>query len=195
MALPEFQEPGQYIRYFGPSVSDPQNDPKRKTRYILLLERMAPLKYPYRFSSLTDGEKSSEVIFDELDPSKNHIYQAFLGIKPGARIFVWHPYDTKILKWDETIEDIEEDYTANLTYKETPYEKPEYEIWIKRDDYPALVAQNITYPAKTINPEIIWIAAKFNFQEIDEKNNPELFDKLEKRKIPSKPVTFGGSIE
>lgn len=190
--MPKFREPGDYLRYFGPSITRPQQDPTKKFRYIQLLERMAPLKYPYTFPSVAAGAKSDDITFDELQPDNIHIYEAYLGVKPGARIFVWHPYDEKVLKWDEKIEDIDEDYTANITHEESPYEAPEYSIWIKRDGYPLLKAMNITWPRKSIKPEIIWLAAKFKFEEI---TDGELLDMLKKRKIPSTPISFGGEID
>lgn len=190
--MPEFRAPGDYLRHFGPSVARPQRDPDKRTRYIQLQERMAPLKYPYTFSSVATGAKSDDVVFDELQPDNIHIYEAYLGVKPGARIFTWHPYDEKILKWDEAIEDIEEDHTANITHEESPYEAPEYSIWIKRDGYPSLKAMNIAWPGKSIRPEIIWLAAVFKFEEITDK---ELLDMLKKRKIPSTPISFGGKID
>jgi len=189
--IPEFREPGDFLRHFGPSVEHPQRDPEKKFRYILLQERMAPLKYPYTFASVASGEKSDDITFDELQPDSIHIYEAYLGVKPGARIFIWHPYDEKILKWDTKIEDIAEDYTANITHEESPHEAPVFSIWIKRDAYPLLSAMNITWPGKSIKPEIIWLTAMFNFMEI---TNGELLDKLEKRKIPSTPISFGGAI-
>jgi len=190
--MPRFRAPGDYLRHFGSSVAHPQEDPEKRFRYIQLQERMAPLKYPYTFASVASGAKSADVTFDELQPDNIHIYETYLGVKPGARIFLWHPYDKKILKWDEKIEDIEEDDTANITHEESPYEAPEYSIWIKRDGYPLLNAMNITWPGKAITPEIIWLAAMFKFEEI---TDPVLLDMLKKRKIPSLPMSFGGAID
>jgi len=189
--LPEFREPGDFLRHFGPSVARPQADPEKKFRYIQLQERMAPLKYPYTFVSVAPGSKGDDITFAELQPDNVHIYEAYLGVKPGVRIFIWHPYDSKILKWDEKIEEIAEDYTANITHEESPHEAPEYSIWIKRDSYPLLQPMNITWPGKSIKPEIIWLAAMFNFKEVTDE---ELLDMLMKRKIPSTPISFGGAI-
>jgi len=104
--MPEFRNPGDYLRFFGPSVERPQADPEKKFRFIQLQERMAPLKYPYTFKSVAPGSKGDNITFTELQPDSVHIYEAYLGVKPGIRIFVWHPYDSKILKWDEKIEKI-----------------------------------------------------------------------------------------
>lgn len=148
-----------------------------------------PLKYPYSFPSLASGSKSDDVTFDELDPDEDHVYQAFLGINPGIRVQVWHPFDIRILKWDERIEDIDEDATANLVHDESPYDDPEFSIWISHTRYPALRVENIT--PRSFIPRVRWVAAKFTFEAVID---PDLLDKLKRKKIPSEPVMFGGEF-
>ena len=194
--MPKFEEPGYYIRYYGARIDKPAEEPEKKFRYIHLLEREGPLKYPYTFASVAVGSKTDAFTFKELDPSTEHIYQAYLGVVPGVQVYVWHRYDEKILKWDEKIEDINEDDVANITQDESPYDAPSFEIWIapgKR--YPALVCKNVTdrlyQGGASIKPKIIWIVSKFTFEHVID---PELLDKLVKQKIPSEPITFGGRI-
>jgi len=91
-----------------------------------------------------------------------------------------------LLKWDEAIEDIKEDETANIPYKESPYEQPRYCIWIWRDKYPSLVVKNITN--RPVRPQIIWIAAKFSFEEVVD---PDVLDKLRRGLIRSYPIAIG----
>jgi len=172
----KFLEPHYYIRFFDRVA--------KKTRFFLLLEREAPLKYPYKFQELEPGETlKEEIIFEELNPSDHHIYQAFLGIRHGCIVYVWHPYQEKILKFDESpIEKINEDLIG-LEYRDSPYEDPIFHIWIFRDEYPGLVVKNILN--RKIEPEIVWYCAKFTFEEVTE---PVLLDKLQRHIIRSEPI-------
>ena len=87
------------------------------------------------------------------------------------------------MKWDEVIEDIEEDETANLEYNDSPYEDPKFYIFITRDRYPGLVVKNITN--RTIYPQVIWYAAKYDYEEV---KDVELLDKLRRGIVRSYPA-------
>lgn len=189
MDLTKFQQPGRYERYFGANIARPQTDSEKRTRFIRLLDRQFPLKYPFSFPSLAANAKSDDQSFDELNPDEDHIYQAFLGVTPGVRLLVFHPLDVRQLRWDERVTDIDEDATAHLTSRESPYNDPDFSIWISNERFPALRVQNISHEA--IVPRILWIAAKFTFEDV---TDPDLLDKLNRKKIPSEPVTFGGEF-
>lgn len=195
--VPEFAEPGSYIRYFGVNILDPIDDTKM-FRYVRLLEREAPLRYPFEFSSLAVDAVGSSVTFSDLEPGRRHLYQAFLGIAPGVRIRVFLPLETRILRFDQNIAQISDDQTGVLTHGLSPYEQPQYEMWIPPNkQFPALVPQNATADllgvpgGKTILPRVIFINALFNYEIIED---PSLLDMLTKKKIPSKPISFGGSV-
>ena len=184
--IPKFPEPGTYCRFYDLT--------EKVYKYLRLLEVEAPLKYPYRFASLSAGSKRSEAfVFDELNPSdaKKHRFCAYIGVKPGVKLFIWHPYDQKVLKWDEDIEDVSDDDVANIEYEESPYDAPQKSIWIEHDRYPGVLPKNVSN--KAMCPEIIFIAAKYLVKEHRELS-VETIGKLEEGVIPSIPITFGGLI-
>lgn len=183
--MPWFPEPGSFIKSF---------DFESKTyRYRKLLWQRDPMKYPRRMSSVAAGSKSDGVTFDELNPSstKKHIYLAYLGVCPGFAAYLWHPYDVKNLKWDETIDDITEDLVANITYRESPLEFPTKMIGIERDRYPMVQMKNLSGETKT--PEIIWVASLYVVKEHSEISADEL-SKLETGAIRAFPMDFGGEL-
>ena len=184
---PWFPEPGSYIRYF--------DHDQKEYRYRRLLWRRDPLRYPYRFPAVTAanvGVASKD--FDELNPSatKHHIYLAYLGLRPGFLFCLWHPYDIKLLKWDENITQIDENLTAVLDYENSPYEFPTKSIGIEHDRYPAVEAKkNLT--GETKNPEIIWVASLYLTREHTELSSDEI-SKLQSGAIRSYPTDFGGEL-
>ena len=197
---PEFAQSGAYLKYYGSNVLVPLDTVKR-FRYIRLLQSESPLRYPYTFPSLTTDSKSAQVNFSDLDPASGHIYQAFIGVQPGTRLQIWHPFDTRILNFDTNTSAISADQTAILTHGLSPYEAPSFNVWILPNKlYPGIVAQNATaellgFPGgKSILPQLIWLIASFKVEPIEPATHPDIFDMLEKKKIPSTPVMFGGTI-
>ena len=195
---PNFSESGSYIRYYGESVTD-SKDTARRLRFIQLQESAKPQRYPYTFPSTAVDAKANSFTFSDLDVAMGHVEEVFLGVAPGLRVAVSLPFDTRLLKWDTTLQNISEDQQAVITHGLSPYELPQAEFWIQPNKaYPALVPQNATadllnYPGgKSIKPRIIWIGATFRIEVIPETD--EIFDMLLKKKIPSRPITFGGSI-
>jgi hypothetical protein len=183
--VPWFPEANSYIKSFDYAT--------KSYRYRQLLWKREGMKYPKRLAALSAGSKGDSFTFDEINPSltKKHIYLAYLGVCPGFQFFLWHPYDVKNLKWDETIQDITEDMVANITYEESPYEYPTKMIGIERDRYPAVQAKNISGETKT--PEIIWVAALYVVREHEELK-PEELEKLESGALKSHPMDFGGEL-
>lgn len=188
--MPWFPEPGSYIRQFLGTNAD--GTPVYG--YRQLLWRRDPLKYPYRFASQAAGNKSTNgKSFDELecDTKKKHIYLAYLGVKPGFRFFLWHPYDIKNLKWDEDVTTIDENLTANLTYQESPYEYPTKMIGIQGDRYPNVQPMNISGETKCA--EIIFVAALYKVREHADLTSEEV-SQLNSRQLRSFPIDFGGEL-
>ena len=181
--LPKFPQPGTYCRYYDLTA--------KLYRYLRLMEMDAPLKYPYRFPSLSPGSKLSDTVnFDELNPSdsKKHRYCAFLGVKPGIKLYIWHPYDMKVMQFDEHIEDISEDNVANIEYDESPYDAPQKCLWIEHDRYPGVLPKNVS--TKTLCPEIIFLVANYVVKDI----TADEIGKLERGELPLLPISFGGVI-
>lgn len=189
--MPWFPEPGSYIRqYMG---INPENG-MAIMRFRQLLWRRDPLVYPYRFASQAAGNKSTNgVSFDELECStyKKHIYLAYLGVCPGFLFYLWHPYDKKSLKWDEDIKTIDEDLTAGLTWRASPYEHPTKMIGIEGDKYPNVQPKNIS--GETKSAEIIWIAALYKVREHEDLTADEV-NQLNNRQLRSFPIDFGGEL-
>ena len=115
----------------------------------------------------------------------------YLGVKPGFNYYLWHPYDIKTLKWDESITEIDEDTVGNISYEESPYEAPTKILWIEHDRYPMVQAKNLT--GKTANPEVIFIAMLYVVQEHEDIDSDTLA-KLRAGAIESMPIWFGGEL-
>ena len=186
--LPWFPEPGSYIRYMDYKGATPG-----AVKYRKLTWRRDPLRYPRRLVSVAAGSKGDALVLDELNPSadKKHLYLAYLGFKPGFLFYLWHPFDIKLLKWDERITDIDEDLTATMTYEESPYEFPVKSIGIERDRYPAVQARNIS--PVSMNPEVIVIASQYKVVEHEALTEDELA-KLQSGAMRSYPWDFGGEL-
>jgi len=183
---PWFPEPGSYIKYFDKDT--------QAYKYRRLLWRRDPLKYVYRFASFAVTTSGTTKTFDEINPSekKSHIYLAYVGVCPGFLFALWHPYDVKNLKWDETIEDIDDDKVANLSYDESPMEFPTKCIGIDHDRYPAIQpTKNLT--GETKSAEISIIAAMYKVKEHTELSQDEVA-KLNSGALRSYPWDFGGEL-
>ena len=180
--LDRFSPPGHYVKLW--------SEEDRKFKYYLLTTREGPINYPYTFSSVAKNTKNTTKNFEDLNPKSNHIVQVLLGLRNGYKLYLWQPYDKKVLKMDEaTLDDVDEDSVA-LEYNDSPYENPKFSFWFTRDNYPGIQIKNIT--GKTIYPQIIFYICKFEYMEITRENNSELFDKLERNIVPSTPIFTGG---
>lgn len=187
---PWFPEPGTYIRYLA------YESGQAIIKYRKLLWRRAPLRYPYRFASVAaGGTLGTGTTFEDLNPAtkaKKHIYLAYLGVRPGFLYHIYHPYDIKILKWDEgTLVGIDENLTAALTYEDSPYDLPTFALGIEEDRYPNVTPRNISNRA--MKPEIMWTAALYRIKEYEELSDDER-QKLESGALRSYPWDFGGSL-
>ena len=183
---PWFPEPGSYIKFF--------DFPSREYRYRRLLWQRDPMRYPRRFPSVAVATKSSTITFKDINPSetKKHIYLAYLGLKAGFLYYLWHPFDIKNLKWDETANfEIDEDLTAALTYESYPFEFPTKMIGIEHDRYPSVQAYNISNRA--MNPEVVWVASLYVVKEHAELSPDEL-SRLQSGQLRSYPTDFGGEL-
>ena len=183
---PWFPEPGSYIKY--------RHAEKKEITFRRLEWRRDPFKYPMRLSSLAAGTKQTNpTVFEDLNPSetKKHIYLAYLGVKPGFIYYLWHPFDIKNLKWDERIEDVDEDTVANIGYEESPYEYPTKALGIEHDRYPAIQPYNVSGSTKT--PEIIWMAALYVVKNQEDLSEEEV-SKLRSGSLRSYPWDFGGEL-
>jgi len=182
---PWFPDPGTYIKYFDITT--------KEYRYRRLLWRRTPLTYPLRLPEVAAATKGNTTVCDEINPSedKKHIYLTYLGVSPGFLYYLWHPFDIKSLKWDEKIEDIEEDLTARISYEQSPYEYPTKAIAIEHDRYCAIQAKNVSGETKT--PQVIWICALYVVKEHTELSGDEI-SRLQSGQLRSYPWDFGGEL-
>lgn len=180
-----FPEPGEFVRFW-------DNTDKR---YIFrkLIERNMPLVYPRRLGSVAPGVTTNIRIFPDLEPSKTkqHIYKAYLGVKPGFMYYLNHPFSWQLLDFDVAVADIATGFARALTYEEAPYDAPAVELWTDRDKYPAITATNITN--KTIVAEVVFILAKYSYLKEDEFP-ADILDALKNSRYPSTYINFGGEI-
>ena len=180
--------PDSYVRFF-----DAEADPPA-WRYIHLLEAEGPLRYPFRFPRLNPGAKQSDAtIITEAKPKvfeprgTNYLYLALLGLWPGFRYFIFHPYDRKRLLFDENITDISQDLTANLVYDDSPHDAPAYPLWISNKRYPAFQPQNIGPQAARAQIELQ--ITKYRYFPHD-RIPLEMRSALASGRIPSRPIIF-----
>ena len=180
-----FPEPGRYLRFFSA-----QN---REIAYLRLMEREFPLLYPRRLGSVAPGGRTSLMVLSELNPGedKSHRFMAYGGVRPGAFYYLFHPYDSQRLQWDERVTQIDRESTGRITYEESPYDVPTVSIWIDHDRYPGIDAIN-TMNRSSI-PEILIVAAKYRVLE-QKDILPETLELLKKGIISSLPVSFGGEV-
>lgn len=184
----KFHQPGHYLRFYDRNEGD-----HGEIKFIQLMEGEGILKYPWTYGNLTSDtmtDGTNEKNFDELDPADNHIYQIFLGVDPRIRATIWHPYDEKILKWDEAdIEDIDENETANIQYTDSPYSNPQFELWILPEKYPNITIQRIGHTTVYM-PRIIFLGFKYNYRE-EKDIDPVVLDKLRRNQITVTPISIG----
>lgn len=183
--LPKFPEPGSYIRYYDAT--------EKVVKYRRLTWRREPFRYPFRMPQVSAATDGSETTFLELNPSetKKHIYLAYLGVSPGFRFQLFHPFGIRTLKWDERITVNDENLTGNITYEESPYEFPTKAIGIEHDRYPGLIARNVSGATRT--PEVVFLASLYLVKEHKDLS-PEELSKLDAGVIRSHPWDFGGEI-
>ncbi len=187
MLVPPFEEPGSFLRFFDPVG--------KEFKFVQLTEMEAPLKYPFRLDETSHGALSNEHTFDDIEPSRTdeHLSQAFLGVKPDARFEVFQPVDEQALVWDKNIEDIQLKLTRSIEYSDSPFHAPRFNLWIQEDKPPSVRARVFPGPGETMTPELIWIAAKYNF--IDQTRlSDDVLEGLRSREIPSAPIKFEGGL-
>ena len=178
--LSRFKKPGSYIRFF--------HAKREKTVYYYLIDREGPKIYPYTFAELAAGVKqTTPTNIKEINPSEAHIAQTLIGFYPGAKFFIWHQKDTKILTWDEEIKNIAEDDTAFVDHTMSPIDDPAFSLWLEHDKYPGFQPKN-TFQRQATFPKIEIHAMVFTFLEVTDANE---LDKLHKRIIRSEPILLG----
>lgn len=189
--LPSFPEPGSYLRYWDIG--------SHRTQFLELVDKRGPLTYNRRLGSLASGASSSLITLPDLEPDRrlSHRYMVYIGVKPGAFLRLWHPYDFEQYNWDKAPQDISRDVTRKITYRESPAEKPTISFWVEPGRYPGVIAVNVM--ERTIIPEVVFVAAKYRVKE----ENPPIpenaidqatLDQLRTGAIPSMPVYFGGEL-
>lgn len=200
---PSFAEPSSYIRYVGPVIAhasqrSPEGGSETKLRFIRLNAREAPLKYPFRFASVAPGARSAAQNFGDLELLPSHIAQVFVGVSIGGRARIFHPFDERVLRWDQaTMDDITEDDTGNLEYEDSPIDEPSFEMWLAPTEnfVPGIDVVNVlSTPRRTMDIQVLFVAAKYTYEFVTQERDPETHDKLRKFQIPSRQVTFGGKI-
>lgn len=186
MPRPDFMPPDSYIRFF--------DWRDRSWKYIHLVEREAPILYPFRFAALAPGtERAQPFAFRDLAPDRQsfHIYQAFLGLYPEFLYKLWHPANTRLLTLDERVQDVSEDIVSVLRYDHSPHDSPRISVWTDEQRFPAIQPRNVGRDTK--NPAIEWTVAKYRVM-FDENIDPNVKQRLVTGEIPSTPITFGGEI-
>jgi hypothetical protein len=132
---PKFAEPSSYIRYVGPVLGSAAQrsaggGSESELRFLRLNAREGPLKYPYRFARVAPGVANSPLTFADLELQPRHIAQVYFGISYGGRARFYHPFDERLLKWDDpSLANIQEKDTANIEHDDSPLEAPRFSFW------------------------------------------------------------------
>ncbi len=199
--LPPFAEPSTYLRAIAPKEGqfNATEIVGSKVVFIRLGPREGPLKYQWDFGALAAGVRSSLKAFGDFQLKDNHIAQVYMGITPGARARFYPPLDLRLLEWDDPSLDIQKDDTGNIEYEDSPVDDPRFNFWLAPglSFVPAADVQNTlsdVVPARSINIQLYFLAALYQFEFVDKEKEPEIWDKLSKFQIPSKFVTFGGAV-
>lgn len=202
--LPPFQEPSTYIRYVGPVLGhageQSGSSGKTETRYLRLNAREAPLKYQYRSAFVNPGVQTALQTFGDFELTPKHIAQFFMGVSLGGRVRFYHPFDERVLKWDQpTLDLVNERDTANIEYEDSPIDDPQFEFWLAPTEnfVPGVDVENVltdVVPRRSIDIHVLFLAAKFTYEFVTRETDPDTYEKLRRFQIPSKHVTFGGKI-
>lgn len=203
---PRFSEPSTYLRYVGPVLgetslkSTKHVGAENELRFIRLNARESPLKLQRRFAAVGPGSRSTLLTFSDLEMDLKHIAQCYVGVSYGSRARVFHTLDERILKWDQqTLDQVTEDDTANLEYDDSPIDDPRFEFWVSpgENNVPAFDLENVANdatPRRTLNLELLILAAKYTYEFVFPDEEPDIYKKLSTFQIPSRFVTFGGKI-
>ncbi len=187
ISIPEFEGSGTFLRFF--------DTVGMEFKFIQLTEQEAPLRYPFRLDQTSHGSLSNEHTFDDIEPSRTeeHLVQAFLGVKPDARFEVFQPVDEQVFVWDQTVEDIQTELTRSVQYSDSPFHAPRISFWIQPDKPPSVRARVFPGPGESMVPELVWVAAKYNFITQAELAD-DVLEQLRTREIDSTPIKFEGGL-
>lgn len=200
--MPPFAQPGSFVRFFAGVETFPTfARDQEETRFLRLEEGIGPLKYPHTFENLAQDERSSLKVFDDLEMDPNHIAHVFLGVGHKAKVRFFHPFDTRLLRWDDQDLDIADKDAANLTHDDSPIEDPRFDFWVAPTEnfVPGLDARNIESlqrPARNLDLKVLFLAQKYRFTILDEDDDEdaETIRKLEQGEIPFTVAHFGGKV-
>ena len=195
--LEEFAESGFYLRLSREQYEKyvkalPEEYRNRKHSYIFLdMEEDIP-HHTFTWSAVSAGADSGTVDLTEKVPIKVEveglIYQYFRGCKTLCRQYTLSPAGEKAMapdtkSWDPaTAPDI-----GYLDERNSPFENPSpiSQIWLVKGVKIEGVALNRT--TISLTPQTNFIGKKFKYSLVVDR---DLMDKLEKRLIPSKPITL-----
>ncbi|MDI6814130.1 MAG: hypothetical protein QMD10_11425 [Desulfitobacteriaceae bacterium] len=183
----------QYEKYVGklPAAYAPL-----KFAYLFLDAEEEIPNHVYTWSPLASGGISGGVDVTKEVPievkMEGLIYQYFRGCRTMCRQYTSSPSGTKAMSpdvksWDpKTAPDI-----GWLDEEKSPFEYPSVlsEIWILKDVKIEMLAYNPT--PIPLTPQTNFIGKKFKYSLVTDR---DLLDKLEKRIIPSKPITLEKKI-
>ena len=187
----KWPEPGGYVKYWD-SIA-------HQVRFERLEFRTFPLKYPFRLPTTAPGSKTNRVSFSDLQPFEqtgsaavpNHRYYAFMGVSPGAKFYLYHPYNYQTGKFDQRVENIQEDQTGDLEYADSPYDAPTRGLWIRYNSYPAVEA--LVTHFQNIAPSFLLLVAKYLVVP-QEELPPATLQLLRSGQLLSMPVDAGGQL-
>ncbi len=164
-----------------------------KKFYFVEQSEMARYQHTWSTTIAKDVENGPELIENLKPLSLDRLFQCVFGIKTACYLYLNLPLDSRI--WGTEKKPIATSALREVGYftqDDSPFDEPSFktEFFLQKGrsfEYPAFTAYNPT--ERTLKPVLNIL---LNKMMIDEVTEPDVVEKLEKRLIPYRPITFGG---
>ncbi len=188
----DFLKPGFFVKLQDPDTSESS---------FLSVESAEYARYVHRWQTsagaddpIAAGAESAEQSIENLKPmNMDYLYECVFGIRGPAYVYLNLPLETRL--WGTGKKPIATSSNRRigyLTQEESPWEEPTarslfYLMKGGSFEYPSFTAYNPS--SKSICPELDIHIMKALLKPVTE---PDTLEKLQKKLIPYRPVTFGG---
>lgn len=180
---------GDYLRLYSPETE--------RWSFYYVKQREQAL-YIHKWSEkISPNTESGPEDLEDLKPlALNRLDQVIFGVKTRCLIYLNLPHETR--RWGTDKKPIATSDLREVGYVDetiSPYEEPSFltEFFLQKGgayEYPQFYAYNPTN--RTLKPTLMFRINKLIVEEITRERYPELYEKLEKRVIPYRPITLGG---
>ena len=176
---------------------------EKKWEYIFLEEEETLPRYifgqtdvdGYSFGAISAGSQSDFQQVKDLDMGDKHILQVLMGCRTACLFYVQHPSGKEIGGLDQR-QRATPDWREMAYYDQhtSPFEAPSWgtELFCMKNIFPAINAFNPTITGRSLSPEVNFAGKMFAYMKITQDDHSEIWKDLERRRIPSRPIRFGG---